>query len=373
VPRVLFIFGTRPEAIKLCPLIRCMRDGFDVRVCITAQHREMLDQVLNVFEVRPGHDLGAMRPRQTLFGATASILAGLEPVLAVEEPDMAVVQGDTSTTLCGALGAFYAGVPVAHVEAGLRTGNMKSPFPEEMNRVMVSRLAALHFAATQGAAENLAAEGVSREAIAVTGNTGIDALHHIVRLLDRRCVESGRDWHAIAGGRKLIAVTAHRRESFGAAFDSICAAVKRLAERGDCVLVYPVHPNPNVAGPARRHLENCKNVLLTDPLDYITFVDLMRHAHIVLTDSGGVQEEAPSLGKPVIVLRENTERPEAVHAGTVRMSGADSDAIVRMTAELLDDPVEYIRRSRIHSPYGDGQACHRIAARMKGFFEQRLS
>jgi UDP-N-acetylglucosamine 2-epimerase (non-hydrolysing) len=360
--KVLFVLGTRPEAIKLCPVIRHFREhrpALKARVCVTAQHRDLLDQVLQVFDVVPDHDLNAMRPGQSLAAATSRILADLEPVLASERPDLVVVQGDTATTLCGALAAFYWQIPVAHVEAGLRTGDLQQPFPEEMNRVVVSRLSSLHFAPTDRAAQNLRAEGVPDAAISITGNTGIDAVLYI-----RDCLEQGRlrsSLMPIDSSRRLIVVTAHRRESFGDGFERLCQAIRRIADERDVQIVYPVHPNPNVAGPVRQYLDGHPRIALVEPLDYISFVDLARRAHLLLTDSGGIQEEAPSLGKPVLVLREKTERPEAVDAGTARLVGTDVEKIVSETLRLLDDPAEYQRRSRIHNPYGDGRASERIA------------
>lgn len=362
--KILFIFGTRPEAIKLCPVIRHFRrhaPHLEPRICVTAQHRGMLDQVLGVFGIEPHHDLNAMREGQTLAGATSRILAAIEPVVAAENPDLILVQGDTATTLCGALAGFYARVPVGHVEAGLRTGDLAQPFPEEMNRVVVSRLSQLHFAATEWAAANLRAEGVSPVSICVTGNTGIDAVLHIRDLLARGEVQS-REWPGLDPSKRLILVTAHRRESFGEGFERICQALRILADREDVQVVYPVHPNPNVTGPVHRNLSNHPSILLTEPLDYIAFVDLARRAYLLITDSGGVQEEAPSLGKPVLVLREKTERPEAVEAGTAELVGTDVQKIVRAASRLLDDPAEYQRRCHIHNPYGDGRASERIAA-----------
>jgi UDP-N-acetylglucosamine 2-epimerase (non-hydrolysing) len=348
----LFVFGTRPEAIKLAPVIRCLREDsrFEVRVAVTAQHREMLDQVLAAFSIHPDYDLNLMRPGQTLAESSSRILAALELVLDRERPDCVLVQGDTTTTFCGALAAFYKSIPVAHVEAGMRTGDLRQPFPEEMNRVLTSRLAALHFAATEWAAENLRREGIADEDIFVTGNTGIDAV-----LAVRDSLGSFE-----AGGRKMILVTAHRRESFGEGFVRICRALRRLARRDDIEICYPVHPNPNVRAAANEYLSDVENIRLMDPLEYVAFVDLMRRAYILLTDSGGVQEEGPSLGKPVLVMREKTERPEAVEAGTARLVGTDEDRIVAETELLLDDPEEYARRSRIHNPYGDGWASARI-------------
>jgi UDP-N-acetylglucosamine 2-epimerase (non-hydrolysing) len=370
--RILLIFGTRPEAIKLCPVIRSLREHpskFEVRVCVTAQHRQMLDQVLEAFQVKPDHDLDLMLPGQTLFQSTSRILAGLEPVLRSEKPDMVIVQGDTTTTLCGALAAFYCHVPVAHIEAGLRTHDLLQPFPEEMNRVLASRLAALHFAATEQAAQNLRAEGVAPDSIHVTGNTGIDAVLFVRDALERGELQ-GRDWCEIDASKKLILVTAHRRESFGDGFTRICRALARIADRDDVQLIYPVHPNPNVQDPVQRYLSNHPHVLLIEPQSYVPFVDLMRRAFLLITDSGGIQEEGPSLGKPILVLREKTERPEAVTAGTVKLVGTDEDRIVSETTTLLEDREAYDQMSRVHNPYGDGQACGRISNLIHSFFKQ---
>jgi UDP-N-acetylglucosamine 2-epimerase (non-hydrolysing) len=367
--KILLIFGTRPEAIKLCPVIRGLREHpsqFDVKVCVTAQHREMLDQVLEAFQVRPDHDLDLMLPGQTLFQSTSRILAGLEPVLRAESPAMVIVQGDTTTTLCGALAAFYSGIPVAHVEAGLRTHDMRQPFPEEMNRVLASHLTALHFAATELAARNLRDEGVAADSIHVTGNTGIDAVLFVRDGLEQGKLR-GREWPELDASKKLIVVTAHRRESFGDGFERICRALAKIADRGDVQLVYPVHPNPNVQDPVQRYLASHPNVNLIAPLSYVPFVDLMRRAYLLITDSGGIQEEGPSLGKPILVLREKTERPEAVTAGTVRVVGTDVDRIVREATVLLDDRRAYDQMARVHNPYGDGQASARIAGLIHSF------
>ncbi len=360
--KVLFVFGTRPEAIKLCPLVLHLRTRpteFAVSVCVTAQHRGLLDQVLAAFQITPEHDLDLMLPGQSLFQSTSRILGGLEAVLTQEKPGLVIVQGDTTTTLCGALGAFYKHIPVGHVEAGLRTGDLQQPFPEELNRVLTTRLATLHFAATQGAADNLIAEGICADRISVTGNTGIDAVLYI-----RDGLEQGRLRPDLLPGldltKKRILVTAHRRESFGTGFENICQALARLATRDDIQIVFPVHPNPNVFEPVRRHLGGSPHVLLTDPLDYVAFVELMRGSYFLLTDSGGIQEEGPSLGKPILVMREKTERPEAVQAGTVRLVGSDPDRIVAEAVLLLQDREEYARRSRVHNPYGDGHASERI-------------
>jgi UDP-N-acetylglucosamine 2-epimerase (non-hydrolysing) len=364
--RALFVFGTRPEAIKLCPLILRLKASahFDVRVCVTGQHRDILHPVLNVFGVVPDHDLNLMTAGQTLFQSTSRILAGLELVMEQERPALVIVQGDTTTTLCGALAGFYSGAAVAHVEAGLRTGDLRQPFPEEANRLLAGRLSSLHFAATEWAAENLRREGVSSESIVVTGNTGIDAV-----LWVRDELESGRlkapPLPGLDTGKKLLLVTAHRRESFGDGFENICRALATLAKRPDLQIVYPVHPNPNVQEPVNRILGGLPNVLLVPPLDYVPFVDLMRRAYILITDSGGIQEEGPSLGKPVLVLREKTERPEAVEAGTVRLAGTDERRIVAEAERLLDDRGAYDAMARVHNPYGDGHACERIESRLR--------
>jgi UDP-N-acetylglucosamine 2-epimerase (non-hydrolysing) len=370
--KILFVFGTRPEAIKLCPVILHLRGqpaDFQVRVCVTAQHRELLDQVLEAFGVVPDHDLGLMSPNQTLFQSTARILAGLEPVLEAEKPDMVLVQGDTTTTMCGALAAFYCRTPVGHVEAGLRTGDPLQPFPEETNRILTTHLASLHFAATDWAADNLAAEGVPRNRIAVTGNSGIDAVLYVRDGLEQGRLK-GPAWPQLDPSRKLIVVTAHRRESFGEGFERICSALARLACRPDVQIVYPVHPNPNVQAPVGRLLAGLGNVLLVEPLAYVPFVDLMRRAWILLTDSGGIQEEGPSLGKPILVMREKTERPEAVRAGTVRLVGTDPDRIVEQASLLLDDQAQYGSMARVHNPYGDGRASARISDAILSFLRR---
>jgi UDP-N-acetylglucosamine 2-epimerase (non-hydrolysing) len=369
VKRVLFIFGTRPEAVKLCPIIWHLRgreQEFATRVCVTAQHRELLDQVLEPFEVRPDHDLHVMTPGQSLFQTTSRIITGLQPVLAAEAPDMVVVQGDTTTTFCGALAAFYSGIPVAHVEAGLRTGDIYQPFPEEMNRLLTTRLSGLHLAATEWAADNLRREGIPDTQIAVTGNTGIDAVLHVKREL-----ESGRlavpGWPWLDPGRKLLVVTAHRRENFGQGIAGICSALARLAQRDDVQIAYAVHPNPNVTGPVRERLGSFRNIVLLEPQGYVPFVDLMRRAYLLITDSGGIQEEGPSLGKPILVLRNKTERPEAVEAGTVQLVGTDPEKIAGAATTLLDDREQWAAMARVHNPYGDGQASERIADRILRF------
>lgn len=367
--RTLFVLGTRPEAIKLAPVVRRLLEHpheFETRVVVTAQHRDLLDQVLEAFSIQPDHDLDSMRPGQSLSQSTSRITGALEDVLKAERPDCVLVQGDTTTTFCGALGAFYQGIPVGHVEAGLRTGDPRQPFPEEMNRVLTSRLATLHFAATEMAAENLRREGVDAARVFVTGNTGIDAVLEVSEAL-----RSGRltaELPPLDPHKKLVLVTAHRRESFGQGFERICRALSRLAQRGDVEIVYPVHPNPSVRESVGRQLQSVANIRLIEPLGYVAFVALMRRAHVLLTDSGGVQEEGPSLGKPVLVMRAKTERPEAVEAGTARLLGTDEDRIVFETTLLLEDAAEYARRSRVHNPYGDGRASGRIRDILRSYF-----
>ena len=367
--KTLLIFGTRPEAIKLCPVVRSLRnhpERFDVKVCVTAQHRQMLDQVLDAFDVHPDHDLDLMLPGQTLFQSTSRMLAGLEPVLQSERPSLVIVQGDTTTTFCGALAAFYMHIPVAHVEAGLRTGDMLQPFPEEMNRVLTSHLTALHFPPTAQSAENLRAEGVDSAKIHITGNTGIDAVLYVRDALVEGTLH-GRDWPELDASKKLIVVTAHRRESFGGGFERICRALSKIADRDDVQVVYPVHPNPNVQDPVQRYLAGHPNIRLIEPLSYVPFVDLMRRAYLLITDSGGIQEEGPSLGKPILVLREKTERPEAVQAGTVRLVGTDEEKIVSEAISLLENPDRYDAMARVHNPYGDGQSSRRISELIASF------
>jgi UDP-N-acetylglucosamine 2-epimerase (non-hydrolysing) len=319
----------------------------------------LLDQVLKVFQIEPEYDLDCMRPGQSLFQSTSRILSMLERILLDERPDLLLVQGDTTSALCGALGAFYAGVPVGHVEAGLRTGDLNEPFPEELNRVLVGRIASLHFAATQWAADNLLKEQVGPEAITVTGNTGIDAVLYIRDRLQQGLHPDQPV--TLDPSRKLILVTAHRRESFGEGFEQICAALAELAQRPDVLIVYPVHPNPNVQEPVNRFLRGRATIMLVEPMEYVPFVALLMQAWIVLTDSGGIQEEAPSLGKPVLVMRDKTERPEAVLAGTARLVGPRRDRIVAECNRLLDDLRAYESMARAHNPYGDGHASERIA------------
>lgn len=373
--KALFVLGTRPEAIKLAPVILHLRSRpleFHVQVAVTAQHREMLDQALAVFRITPDFDLNTMMPGQSLAASASRILAALEPVLREAKPDIVFVQGDTTTTLYGAIAAFYARIPTGHIEAGLRTGDMASPFPEEMNRVLAGRLASIHFASTDGARRNLMAEGIPAHSIHVTGNSGIDAVLQIAGKLESGELLS-ETWSFIDHSKHLIVVTAHRRESFGGGFESICRALHRIAERPDVTIIYPVHRNPHVQDPVQRHLAGVPNVHLIEPLTYVPFVDLMRRATILLTDSGGIQEEGPSLGKPVIVMREKTERPEAVDAGTVRLAGTDEGAIVQEVARLLDDEEAREAMSRIHNPYGDGHASEKIAEATLEFFRTRVA
>jgi UDP-N-acetylglucosamine 2-epimerase (non-hydrolysing) len=368
--KTLFVFGTRPEAIKLAPVVgRLLQhpEQFETRVVVTAQHRDLLDQVLAAFSIKPDHDLDLMQPGQSLSESTSRIVAGLESVLKTERPDCVLVQGDTTTTLCGALAAFYQDIPVGHVEAGLRTGDLRQPFPEEMNRVLVSRLATLHFAATQGAAENLRREGVDPARVFVTGNTGIDAVLEARDGLAQGRLDPG-ELPPVDPRKKLVLVTAHRRESFGDGFEQICLALRKLALRDDIEIVYPVHPNPHVRESVERRLRGVANIRLIEPLGYVPFVELMRVSYVLLTDSGGVQEEGPSLGKPVLVMRDKTERPEAVEAGTARLVGTDVDRIVAETTVLLEDAAEHARRSRIQNPYGDGQASTRIQDILHAYF-----
>jgi UDP-N-acetylglucosamine 2-epimerase (non-hydrolysing) len=365
--RIMLVYGTRPEAIKLAPLAIAGRERNDVSMinCATGQHREMLDQVLSLFEIAPDHDLEVMAPNQDLFDVTSKVLLGLRDVLRDERPDAVVVQGDASSCFLGALAAFYEGVPVAHVEAGLRTWNMRSPFPEEANRVLTTRLATYHFPPTEWAAENLYREDVAREAVQVTGNTVVDALLWVREKVERLGPEAFSELadvkRLLTEGRPYVLITGHRRESFGAGFEAICRAIRRLAEtQPEYGFVYPVHLNPNVREPVYRILEGVDNVVLTEPQDYAPFVLLMDRSRIILTDSGGVQEEAPSLGKPVLVMREVTERPEGVEAGTVKLVGTDEETIVREVTRIIEDQQAYDAMARAHNPYGDGHAAGRI-------------
>ena len=363
--RILIVFGTRPEAIKMAPLAGMMKKDsrFETAVCVTAQHRQMLDQVLNLFKVIPDYDLDIMKNSQNLADITRTVLETMQDVLFDFKPDCVLVQGDTTTTMSTALAAYYQKVPVGHVEAGLRTGNIYSPWPEEINRKITSSIADLHFAPTECAKNNLLNEGVPDSRIHVTGNTVIDALLDVVQRLEdevglRKKVTDNLPF--LDDSRKLILITGHRRESFGEGFECICRALKALGSREDIQIVYPVHLNPNVREPVMRHLHGHENIHLIEPLDYLPFVYLMSRSYFILTDSGGVQEEAPSLGKPVLVMRETTERPEAIQAGTVKLVGTDETRIVAESEKLLDSPACYQQMSFSHNPYGDGRANQRI-------------
>lgn len=362
--KVLFVFGTRPEAIKMAPVYEVLREtpGLDVRVAVTAQHREMLDQVLRLFGIAPDYDLNVMKPGQGLTEITAAVLAGLKPVLEECSPDLVLVHGDTTTTLSASIAAYYQRIPVGHIEAGLRTGNIYSPWPEEINRKVSGAIAQLHFAPTEKAASNLKSEAISADRISITGNTVIDALLKVVERLENDPQQSAAfdAEFGIDPTKRLILVTGHRRESFGGGFERICSALVTLAKRDDVQIIYPVHLNPNVKGPVEISLGELQCVSLIPPQDYLPFVHLMRRAYLILTDSGGVQEEAPSLGKPVLVMRDTTERPEAVDAGTVKLVGTDVDLIVREVTILLEDQAAYEAMSRAHNPYGDGLASQRI-------------
>ncbi len=370
--KILLVFGTRPEAIKMAPVYEVLKQSreLDVRVAVTAQHREMLDQVLRLFGIEPDYDLNVMKPGQGLTEITAAVLAGLKPVLEEFSPDLLLVHGDTTTTLSASLAAYYQQIPVGHVEAGLRTGNIYSPWPEEINRKVTGAIAQLHFAPTEKAALNLKAEAVPAERISITGNTVIDALLEVVERLENDPQQSAAfdAEFGIDPSRRMILVTGHRRESFGGGFERICSALATIAKREDVQVIYPVHLNPNVKGPVKTSLGALERVRLIAPQDYLPFVHLMRRAAIILTDSGGVQEEAPSLGKPVLVMRDTTERPEAVDAGTVKLVGTDADLIVRETDALLNSADAYEKMARAHNPYGDGKASARIRDAILDFF-----
>jgi len=363
--RILIIFGTRPEAIKMAPVVKAFQgdDRFEAKVCVTAQHRGMLDQVLELFAIKPDYDLDIMKQNQGLTGITCSILMGLEPILQEFSPDRILVHGDTSTTFAASLAAYYQKIPVGHVEAGLRTHNIYSPWPEEANRKLTAVLTDLHFAPTSASRDNLLQENIAEKNIIVTGNTVIDALQHVQESIQNNTElrsQLASQFPFIDTTKKIVLVTGHRRESFGDGFENICQALKELALRDDIQIIYPVHLNPHVREPVNRLLKGIEHVHLIEPQDYLPFVYLMSIAHIILTDSGGVQEEAPSLGKPVLVMRDTTERPEAVVAGTVKLVGADKTKIIQNVSLLLDDQDEYHKMSFAHNPYGDGQASQRI-------------
>lgn len=381
--KVMLVFGTRPEAIKMAPLVKVFQaraSEFETIVCVTGQHREMLEQVLSLFEITPDYDLAIMREKQDLYDVTSLVLLGLRDVLEKVKPDVVLVHGDTATSTAAALAAFYQKIPVGHVEAGLRTHNIYSPWPEEMNRQLTGRMATYHFAPTELSRQNLLAEGVSDEHILVTGNTVIDALHQVVERVKSDAtlqlqvaedlLKAGYDVTRLDQGRRLVLITGHRRENFGEGFLHICRAIKTLSERfPEIDFVYPMHLNPNVRKPIHEvfgeDLKGFSNLFFIEPLEYLQFVSLMERSTLVLTDSGGIQEEAPGLGKPVLVMRDTTERPEAVEAGTVQLVGTDYDRIVGGVETLLTDEAAYSQMSRANNPYGDGKACGRIADRLK--------
>lgn len=380
---IMLVFGTRPEAIKMAPLVKAFQaasDSFRTLVCVTGQHREMLDQVLHIFDIRPDYDLNIMKQGQDLYDVTSRVLLGLREVLKEARPDIVLVHGDTTTSTAAALAAFYAQIPVGHVEAGLRTHNIYSPWPEEMNRQLTGRMATWHFAPTPLSRQNLLAENVAEAQITVTGNTVIDALYWVVdkirhdatlsQQLDAELQRAGYDVERLSGRRKLVLITGHRRENFGDGFIHMCTAIKDLTQRYPQVdFVYPMHLNPNVRKPIHevfgQDLTGLGNMFFIEPLEYLSFVHLMEKSHIVLTDSGGIQEEAPGLGKPVLVMRDTTERPEALTAGTVKLVGTDYDKIVSAVSTLLDDEAAYQAMSRAVNPYGDGKACGRIVETLK--------
>ncbi|GLO47623.1 non-hydrolyzing UDP-N-acetylglucosamine 2-epimerase [Pseudomonas putida] len=370
--KTLTVFGTRPEAIKMPPLALNLAqdDRFESRVCVTGQHRQMLDQVLELFEITPDYDLNIMKPGQDLTDVTTAILQGLKPVLAEFKPDVVLVHGDTATTLATSLAAYYQQIPIAHVEAGLRTGNLYSPWPEEGNRRLTGALAALHFAPTSTSQDNLLREGIDAATIHTTGNTVIDALLEVVRKLESPALKSQFEdqFSFLNPERRMVLVTGHRRENFGGGFERICQALVQTARQfPDVDIVYPVHLNPNVREPVNRLLADVNNIHLIEPLDYLPFVYLMTRSYLILTDSGGIQEEAPALGKPVLVMRDTTERPEAVAAGTVKLVGTDVESITEHLAKLLTDDATYREMSFAHNPYGDGKACARILDALSNF------
>lgn len=379
----MLVFGTRPEAIKMAPLVKEFQDNpdiFETQVCVTGQHREMLDQVLEIFHIKPDYDLNIMKQGQDLYDVTARVLVGMRDVLKAAQPDIVLVHGDTTTSMAAALAAFYQQIPVGHVEAGLRTNNIYSPWPEEMNRQITGRIATYDFAPTPLSRKNLLHEGVDEEKITVTGNTVIDALHLVTRRikddarltaeLQERLLLAGYDIKRLTGSRKLVLITGHRRENFGEGFMQICTAIRDLKNKYENVdFVYPMHLNPNVRKPIHavfgENLNELGNIFFIEPLEYLEFVYLMEHATIVLTDSGGIQEEAPGLGKPVLVMRNTTERPEALEAGTVKLVGTDYNKIMNNVSTLLEDKEAYERMSKATNPYGDGFASQRIVEKLK--------
>ena len=362
--KILIIFGTRPEAIKMAPLVLRLRQSLEVKVCVTGQHREILDQVLSLFQIVPDYDLNLMKPNQNLANLTAEVLNGVTQILQKRKFDWVLVQGDTTSTMAGAMAAFYQKVRVGHVEAGLRTYNLNSPFPEELNRQVTSKMAQLHFAPTAESKQNLLKEGFSENNISITGNTVIDALHWVLEHSTPLDLALPIDLQQ----SRMILVTGHRRENFGEGFQQICEALQTIAlQQPDVQIVYPVHLNPNVLEPVNRILSNLQNIHLLEPLEYPQFVHLMNQSALILTDSGGVQEEAPSLGKPVLVMRDTTERPEAVQAGTVKLVGANQRTIVDETIRLLNDSEAYRKMAFAHNPYGDGTASNKIMDALMSF------
>ena len=362
--KILIIFGTRPEAIKMAPLVLRLRQSLEVKVCVTGQHRQMLDQVLGLFQIVPDYDLNLMKPNQNLANLTAEVLNGVTQILQKRKFDWVLVQGDTTSTMAGAMAAFYQKVRVGHVEAGLRTYNLNSPFPEELNRQVTSKMAQLHFAPTAESKQNLLKEGFSENNISITGNTVIDALHWVLEHSTPLDLALPIDLQQ----SRMILVTGHRRENFGEGFQQICEALQTIAlQQPDVQIVYPVHLNPNVLEPVNRILSNLPNMHLLEPLEYPQFVHLMNQSALILTDSGGVQEEAPSLGKPVLVMRDTTERPEGVQAGTVKLVGANQRTIVDETIRLLNDSEAYRKMAFAHNPYGDGTACNKIMDALMSF------
>jgi UDP-N-acetylglucosamine 2-epimerase (non-hydrolysing) len=367
--KILTVFGTRPEAIKLAPVIKAFQkaSGCEMKVCVTGQHRAMLDQVLSLYTLAPDYDLNIMSTNQTLSGITQLTMLGLENIFQEFPADWVIVQGDTNTTFAASLAAYYRKIPVAHVEAGLRTQNIYSPWPEEINRQLTSRIAALHFAPTLGAQQNLLREGIAEQITQVTGNTVIDALFESVVLLENNAEQMKKmaeTFSFLDPSKKLLLLTSHRRENFGDSLQQICRAMLRLAARDDVQIVYPVHLNPNISGPVNALLGTCKNIFLLPPQDYLPFIYLMKKAYLILTDSGGVQEEAPSLGKPVLVVRDTTERPEGIAAGTARLIGTDEENIIKNVEEFMDKNELYEIMRAASNPYGDGKASQRIVERL---------
>lgn len=382
--KILLVFGTRPEAIKMAPLVLEMKKHADLKteVCVTGQHREMLDQVLDLFDIKPDYDLNIMKSNQDLYDVTSAVVLGMRQILEKSQPDIVLVHGDTTTSMAAALAAFYKKIAVGHVEAGLRTYDIYSPWPEEINRQLTSRIATYNFAPTETAKYNLTSEGVPAEKIEITGNTVIDALHIVISRLEKdtticnnvrkKIMSAGYDLSRQNDGKKIVLITGHRRENFGDGFLHICNAIKELSQRfNDVDFIYPVHLNPNVRKPVNEILgEGLENVFLTEPLEYQEFVYLMSKSYLILTDSGGIQEEAPGLGKPVLVMRDTTERPEAVEAGTVKLVGSDKEMIINTTSELLTNHNAYETMANAVNPYGDGHASERIVNKLKNIYKK---